>query len=76
MEDQVLTLLLYTIPALVTGTIAYLFFREHMNNEFERRKYEVAKELNKQSLPIRLQAYERLTLFLERISPNKLSACF
>lgn len=72
MQDQVLTLLLYTVPALVTGTIAYLFFREHMSNEFERRKHEVSRELNKQTLPIRLQAYERLTLFLERISPNKL----
>lgn len=72
MEDQALTLLLYCVPALITGIVAYLFFREHFNNEFERRKYEVAKELNKQSLPIRLQAYERLTLFLERISPNKL----
>ncbi|MGB6267382.1 MAG: hypothetical protein WBF67_00095 [Olleya sp.] len=72
MEQQLLNLLMYTIPSLVTGSVAYLFFREHMQNEEERRKFSVMKELSKQSLPLRLQAYERLALFLERISPNKL----
>ncbi|WP_028291172.1 hypothetical protein [Olleya sp. ITB9] len=72
MEEQLLNLLMYTLPALVTGAIAYLFFREHMQNEEQRRKYAITKELSKESLPIRLQAYERIALFLERISPNKL----
>ena len=46
MEDQVLTLLLYTIPALVTGTIAYLFFREHMNNIALKDLREIIKFVN------------------------------
>ncbi|WGD34205.1 hypothetical protein [Olleya sp. YS] len=72
MEQQLLNLLMYTIPSLVTGSVAYLFFREHMQNEDERRKFNIMKSLSKESLPVRLQAYERLALFLERISPNKL----
>ena len=72
MEQQILNLLMYTIPSVITGAIAYLFFRQHMQNEEERRKFNILKTLSKASLPVRLQAYERLTLFLERISPNKL----
>jgi hypothetical protein len=72
MEQQLINLLMYTIPALVTGAIAYLFFREHIENENNRRNFLITKDLQKGTFPIRLQAYERLTLFLERISPTKL----
>jgi len=72
MEQQLLSLLMYIIPALITGAIAFLFFREHIDNETNRRNFLIKKDLEKQSMPIRLQAYERMTLFLERISPPKL----
>lgn len=72
MEQQLANLLMYIIPALVTGAVAYLFFKEHVENENNRRNFLIHKELQKESLPIRLQAYERLTLFLERIVPAKL----
>ena len=72
MEEQLITLLMFTIPALVTGAVAYIFFRDHLANEEERRKFHLLREISKESLPLRLQAYERLSLFLERISPNKL----
>jgi hypothetical protein len=70
--DKILELLLYTIPAVITGLVAYYFFKEHTKNEEGRRKYLINKELQVNSLPIRLQAYERMTLFLERIKPSKL----
>ena len=72
MEEHLITLLMFTIPSLVTGGVAYLFFRDHLANEEERRKFNIIREVSKTSLPQRLQAYERLSLFLERISPNKL----
>lgn len=72
MQEPIFTLLMYTVPALVTGSVAFLFFREHIQNEDDRRKFIMHKQLQKQSLPVRLQAYERIALFLERISPNKL----
>lgn len=72
MEQQLVNLLMYTIPALVTGAIAFLFFREHIENENSRRTFLMHKELQKEAFPIRLQAYERMSLFLERITPSKL----
>ena len=61
----------FLLPAVVTGAVAFYFFRLHTNNEEGRRRYLLHKETQKTALPIRLQAYERLALFLERISiPN------
>ncbi len=70
--DQVLQLFFYAVPALITGLIAYYFFKEHTKNEDGRRRFLLRKDIQVESLPIRLQAYERMALFLERISPNKL----
>ncbi|WP_299253664.1 hypothetical protein [uncultured Lacinutrix sp.] len=72
MGDQLLNLLMYAIPSLIVGAIAFLFFREHIENEDNRRKFIMHKQLQKEALPQRLQAYERLSIFLERIAPNKL----
>lgn len=72
MGDQLLNLLMYAIPSLIVGAIAFLFFREHVENEDNRRKFIMHKQLQKEALPQRLQAYERLSIFLERIAPNKL----
>ncbi|GGH43762.1 hypothetical protein IA57_10650 [Mangrovimonas yunxiaonensis] len=72
MENQLINLLMYCIPTLVTGAIAYMFFREHLYNETNRRNFLIQKDLQKEALPLRLQAYERMALFLERISPNRL----
>ncbi|AXG71661.1 hypothetical protein KORDIASMS9_03918 [Kordia sp. SMS9] len=72
MEDRIFDLLMYSVPAIITGGLAYFFFRDHMQNEDKRRRYLLHKDSQKEALPIRLQAYERLSLFLERITPSKL----
>ena len=72
MEDKIFDLIMYTVPAIITGGIAYFFFRDHMSNEDKRRRYLLHKDAQKEALPIRLQAYERLSLFLERMAPSKL----
>ena len=56
------------LPAVVTGAVAFYFFRLHTNNEEGRRRFLLHKESQKNALPIRLQAYERMALFLERIA--------
>lgn len=43
-----------------------------MENEEKRRSYFLKKETQKSALPIRLQAYERMSMFLERITPERL----
>lgn len=70
--SQVLSYVAYLLPAIVVGVVAYFFFKGHTANEEGRRRYLVQKEAQKQVLPIRLQAYERIVLLLERIDPNKL----
>ena len=70
--SQVLNYVAYLLPAIVVGLVAYFFFKGHTANEEGRRRYLVQKEAQNKILPMRLQAYERLTLLLERIDPNKL----
>jgi len=67
-----LELLSYTIPAIITGLVAFFFFKQHTQNENNRRNYLLRKENQNAALPLRLQAYERMTLFLERISPHNI----
>jgi len=69
---QTLSYVAYLLPAILVGIIAYYFFKGHTANEEGRRRYLIQKEAQKNIIPIRLQAYERLTLFLERIDPSKL----
>ncbi|MBL4886913.1 MAG: hypothetical protein JKZ03_00255 [Flavobacteriaceae bacterium] len=70
--EQLIPYIAYLLPAVLVGIIAYYFFKRHIANEEGRRRYLIQKEGHKNSLNIRLQAYERLTLFLERINPNNL----
>ena len=70
--NRVIDLFLFAIPSLITGLIAYYFFKEHTKNEDGRRRFLLKKELQVNTLPTRLQAYERMTLFLERITPSNL----
>lgn len=70
--EQVLSYVAFLLPAIVVGIVAYYFFKGHTANEEGRRRYLIQKEAQNKLIPLRLQAYERLTLFLERIDPNKL----
>lgn len=65
--SKIIELLSYTLPSVVTGAVAYYFFFLHTKNEDNRRRYLMSKDLKKEAMPMRLQAYERMTLFLERI---------
>jgi len=69
---KIIELLSYTLPAIITGAVAYYFFNLHTKNEEGRRRYLIQKEAQKNALPLRLQAYERIALFLERINPTNL----
>lgn len=70
--NKIIELASYTLPALITGGTAFVLFTKYFNNEESRRRFELLKENQKQSLPLRLQAYERIVLFLERINPVQL----
>ncbi|MBM1107260.1 hypothetical protein JQC67_13985 [Aurantibacter crassamenti] len=70
-EEGILQMFGFLLPAVVTGVVAFYFFKMHTNNEEGRRRYLLQKDTQSSTLPIRLQAYERMALFLERIAiPN------
>ena len=70
--DKILELAFYTLPALITGGLAYYLFDRYFKDQQHTRRWLAQKENQKQALPLRLQAYERMALFLERINPAKL----
>ncbi|MEO8933935.1 MAG: hypothetical protein ABI295_06465 [Xanthomarina sp.] len=71
-SERIIDLFMFAIPTLITGAIAYLFFKEHTKNEDGRRRFLLHKDMQVNAMPLRLQAYERMALFLERITPSKL----
>jgi hypothetical protein len=70
--SKILELFFYVLPAAITGAVAYSFFQSYTKNEEGRRRHHIRREAQKHALPLRLQAYERLILFLERVNPAKL----
>ena len=70
--DDIFQLFAFLLPAVVTGAVAFYFFRLHTRNEEGRRRFLLHKDSQKETLPVRLQAYERMALFLERIAINNL----
>lgn len=70
--EAFLEILKYSLPALLVVLITYLMLSNFMDNEEKRRNYLLRREARKASLAHKLQAYERMALFLERITPNSL----
>jgi len=60
------------IPASVVLYGVYLMVRMFIQKEIDVRRLEVRGRSLETILPVRLQAYERMALFLERISPQNL----
>lgn len=60
------------VPASVVLYGVYLMARTFIQKEIEMKKLEVRGRSIETVLPSRLQAYERMTLFLERIAPQNL----
>lgn len=60
------------LPASIVLYAVYMMVRSFINKEVELKKLEVRSRSIETILPNRLQAYERICLFLERISPPNL----
>ncbi len=73
----ILVLVLAVLAAVaVTGGVVYLLVKRYFDNQQKERLLQIKMDERAETLrvvtPIRLQAYERMALFLERISPNSL----
>ncbi len=65
-------LLKYTIPAATVLIGVYALFKTGFENLIALQQQQKSVDLSKEVLPMRLQAYERIILYLERITPNNL----
>ena len=70
--ETVKEILLITVPALLVLITAWLMIRNLLKNDQDKRKQEIILQNSRTVTPIKLQAYERIVLFLERISLESL----
>lgn len=68
------TILQYCIPAILVGAVAYALIDRLLRNDEYRRNFELKKQLQSTITPVKLRAYERLAIFLERITPTAMIA--
>ncbi len=66
------SILQYTLPILVAMLFAYLMVRALLRADVKKKQLELLMAQGDTTLRLRLQAYERMILFLERIHPLQL----
>lgn len=71
--DALLEILKYTIPALIVFATIYFIMKNFLSNQLALQSLKYKQDKMSGMLPLRLQAYERLALFGERISIDNLS---
>jgi hypothetical protein len=71
---DVLEILKYILPALIVFLTAYYLLTRYMQKDATAKVIELKMKRDKEILLLRLQAYERLALFLERMNPASLIA--
>ena len=70
--DILAQVIIFTVPALIVGLVAYLLIDKFLKADSQRRNFELQKSVVQTLTPAKLRAYERMVLFLERISPDSL----
>jgi len=70
--DKITDGLMYFVPAFLVMLVLFWLMKKNNDRDHQLRLLDLRKNLQKETIQLRLQAYERLVLFLERISPNSL----
>lgn len=70
--NALIELLKIIIPAGAVFAVAYFLVKRFLDNEQKRREFELKKSTQANITPLKIQAYERIVIFLERINPNSL----
>lgn len=65
-------ILMVSIPALIVMFTAVYMMQRNSKKEQDLKRIELAVNNRKIVTPLRLQAYERVIIFLERITPNSI----
>ena len=70
--EVLLELLKYTVPAIIVLISSYLIVKKFLVTELQRKQIALLHETQDVTIRLRLQAYERLILFVERLHPRQL----
>ncbi|MBK7311126.1 MAG: hypothetical protein IPI93_10100 [Sphingobacteriaceae bacterium] len=70
--EAFLEILKIVLPAAMVFVATYIILRSMLENDQKKREYEIRKKNNDAVLPLKIQAFERLVIYLERINPNTL----
>lgn len=76
MLTQILEILKYVLPSIVVLVATVLIVNKFLINETERKRLAIFAENADSSMKLRLQAYERLTIFIERMNTKNLISRF
>lgn len=71
--NTLLELLKYTVPAVVVLIACSLIVRRFLLTDLKEKQIAMLRENQGTTVRLRLQAYERLALFVERIHPRQLA---
>lgn len=71
-QQILLEILKYSLPSAVIAGIVYLFLRHFEKIEKQKLNRQVLQQREKETTPIKIQAYERIVLLLDRITPSNL----
>ncbi len=71
MKD-ILEITKYVLPSVVVLITVWVLIRQFLTNWENQRKHDSIRLVKKTTIPIQLQAYERLAMFLERITVDSL----
>ncbi|MFD0751220.1 hypothetical protein ACFQZS_13800 [Mucilaginibacter calamicampi] len=64
-----LDILKYSIAGMGVVWVAFYLLKPYLDKQDKLQLLELKKSINNQTLPLRLQAYERIVLFIERVNP-------
>ena len=64
-----LDILKYSIAGIGVVWVAFYLLKPHLDKQDQLQLLELKKSISSQTLPLRLQAYERMVLLIERINP-------
>lgn len=69
--DIIFEIIKITVPALIVFFTVHTLLKQFTEGQYKSQMLQFKQNQNKTTIPLRLQAYERLSLFCERISiPN------
>jgi len=70
--EPILDILKYILPSIIVLIACSIIVRRFLLSETQRRQLDLMRDNQDTTMRLRLQAYERMALFIERLDPRQL----